>query len=425
MIVPVIPGLTFEHFAILNNKDDSNSNKNKNDSSVLTRIPRLQSARIKKGAFCFQWDAKVISSSTTTPSSSTSPTLSSTTNQHISPLASPSSSPPIPSGTKSLLLLKGKKSSPSSSPPPSLSPSMSSLSSTSSEDDDEEEGPQQQQQQQRRNSSSTKTMYYKLYAKGNILKCQSVVGLRQWWGFKCRCTCPSFTKQADKATLKTGETTHYVCEHLHAALLSVIDPEGFVIEPPAESFIPGLTTEHFVAVNNTTSSAAVAVAHAKPVLKRAHMDTEGYFHFIWEAVGGSSMEKSYELGAHGDINSTNMRLRRRKKMMLLEEDEDEEEDNNYNYNYNHNNSNTAADNCNIKVSYNNRKIEKEEEENYWWGFETYCTCPDFEKEYRRRSLCCPVGDKKKHYVCQHLAAALESAIDPDAQVAYEISTNYI
>mmetsp|Transcript_12358 Transcript_12358/g.18998 ORF Transcript_12358/g.18998 Transcript_12358/m.18998 type:complete len:215 (+) Transcript_12358:351-995(+) len=164
--VPIIPGLTSEHF-LLCVKASNISKAQKPGSSCVNdtgsdgsprscyynppaektpvkRIPRLRAATITKGAFCFQWEAKSHGAYTDT-------------NQRV---------------------------------------------------------------------------YHRLYAKGNILKRQSVLGLRQWWGFTCHCSCANFTDHAQCQTRNCGETENYVCGHLHAALLSVIDPEGFVIESP-------------------------------------------------------------------------------------------------------------------------------------------------------------------------------------------------
>mmetsp|Transcript_909 Transcript_909/g.1382 ORF Transcript_909/g.1382 Transcript_909/m.1382 type:complete len:273 (+) Transcript_909:257-1075(+) len=269
MIIPVIPGLTFEHFACGNDEIGSH---NGSPRSVVTRIPRLKAAQISKGTFCFEWDA--------------------------------------------------------------------------------------------RDYSST----YNLYAKGNILKRQSVVGLRKWWGFKCHCTCASFAA-AEHLTLKVGETENYVCEHLHAALLSVIDTEGFVIDAPRR-LIPGLTTHHFVNGNCLKGG----LIQYNPVLKRADVDRHGYFHFVWEAIGGVDVEKSFELGAHGDIIAT-----------------------------------TSSESDNNNNSDNND-----------WGFETYCTCPDFVEQYCRR-VSENQGANRQNYVCKHLAAALENSIDRNAQIEFELS----
>lgn len=271
--IPVIPGLTFEHFTCGN---DENTSSNGSPRSVVTRIPRLKAADISKGTFYFKWDA--------------------------------------------------------------------------------------------RDSSST----YKLYARGNILKRQSVVGCRKWWGFQCHCTCPNFAT-SEQLTLKAGETENYVCEHLHAALLSVIDTEGFVIEAPSR-FIPGLTTQHFV--NGNCLKGGITLYN--PVLKRADIDRYGYFHFVWEAIDGTDAEKSFELGAHGDIIAA------------------------------------AA-----KRNGDTEKLPPLEDKNDW-GFETYCTCPDFVEQYRRRTVNSQ-GANRQHYVCKHLATALENSIDLHAQIEFEHS----
>lgn len=311
MIVPVIPGLSFEHFACGTDETSNSSSKDGSVSprSVVTRIPRLKDAKIKKGAFCFQWETRSDGATT-----------------------------------------------------------------------------------------------HKLYAKGDIWKRQSVVGLRKWWGFKCRCTCPNFSR-AEQLTLKVGETENYVCEHLHAALLSVMDPEGFVIEAPAERFIPGLTTRHFV--NGNCLQDGGIIQHS-PVLKRAHIDRYGYFHFVWEAVGGVENEKSYELGAHGDILAANGGSSRKTAPATISM-----------IGYDDKNESSEGDHSNDADSNNGNGGD-------WWGFETYCTCPSFQKEYQRRTMKENLEGTnryyRQHFVCKHLAAALENAIDPDAQLALEIST---
>lgn len=81
-------------------------------------------------------------------------------------------------------------------------------------------------------TDTNQRVYHRLYAKGNILKRQSVWGLQQWWGFTCYCSCTNFTDHAQCQTRSCGETENYVCGHLHAALQSVVDPNGFVIESP-------------------------------------------------------------------------------------------------------------------------------------------------------------------------------------------------
>mmetsp|Transcript_6347 Transcript_6347/g.9345 ORF Transcript_6347/g.9345 Transcript_6347/m.9345 type:complete len:312 (-) Transcript_6347:38-973(-) len=302
-VVPIIPGLTFEHFFLCGTDCNSGassiscgSNGSPRSVDVLTRIPRLRAATIKKGAFCFQWDAKSNSAYT----------------------------------------------------------------------------------------DANKRVYYQMYAKGNILKRQSVMGLRQWWGFQCRCTCSNFKRYAQPMALKSGETENYVCEHLHAALLSVIDPEGFVIDSPLVSrndddidtfseleekkkcFIPGLTSQHFINEGGK--------CHYPPVVKRADIDRYDYFHYVWEAIGGYAVNKSYELGVHGTI----------------------------------------------RASYGERKVlgaRKRDDNIHDWDFEAYCSCPAFEERCRPLNLSSTdkIGNWKPKYVCKHLAAALESVIDFDAQ----------
>jgi len=466
IFVPVIPGLTFEHFVkfddemhgvtMMNGEEDDSTSK-----EVLTKIPKLKIAKIKKCDFYFQWDAKKkkkvknenkkhrkILSFSSFASNSTRTTSTATTTTATMTMSSSSSS----------------------SAPLFLAEEDKDRNDTNTTFEGEEDGFNSIIRRPRRlffsptKTAVTKpTYYYTLYAKGNILKYQTYVGLRQWWGFQCHCTCPEFIR-AQNYTQHNGETKQYVCTHLHAALLSVIDTEGFVKDttPPmtmtttraitasnssslsydeSDAFnnkdnndngdnnnnntdiimIPGLTTQHFVNGNVLHGGKC----YYPPILKRAHIDTYGCFHFVWEIIGGADAEKSYELGAHGDIQRV---MGGDNNMCIVINDDTNydthvEEDNDYNHNYNDNNNYNAAIENNITTCLNN-----------WWGFDTYCTCSNYKEQYHRRlrdeerqkdnSFNSFFESKRQNYVCKHLAIALESVIDPKAQVLFELSNKY-
>ena len=88
--------------------------------------------------------------------------------------------------------------------------------------------------------------FYLIQALGNIVENQKPVGCIQWWGFRCRCSCPRFA-ESENTTMRHGNRELHLCDHLGAALSMVVDPSASIsrIECNAKVTIPGLTSDNF------------------------------------------------------------------------------------------------------------------------------------------------------------------------------------
>jgi hypothetical protein len=134
---------------------------------------------------------------------------------------------------------------------------------------------------------------YRVSAKGNIYENGKSHGAQQWWGFKCSCSCPDNDRRVVE-TLQNDQRELIVCEHLYAALSSVLDPTAKpAVVDNEDVIVPGLTIKHFIKFGAGHNG-------SEPILIKADVDKDGgEFHVKWEITG--TRGKNYKLSASGNI----------------------------------------------------------------------------------------------------------------------------
>lgn len=220
---------------------------------------------------------------------------------------------------------------------------------------------------------------YYLQATGNVCDSKNVSYAPKWWGFECRCTCREFQEQESK-TVKSNYMKNHVCKHLDSALESSLDP-GISKSGPIPSYeedieAPHLAEENIDSPTRNTDGLETKRSLRIPGLTELHFTNDSTRMICSDVPAISRVEIDHEKGDF-DVEWVS--------------------------------NGTGGFNYEVHASGNILNLQKKIATPHWWGFTVSCDCPDFHRQRKR----CRAKGFSQNFVCQHLGAALTSAIDDE------------